>query len=61
MSKMKEKWREQQDERGKTGWPPGMLQDDSHPFSKWLSEKPGARYLASMVAKSIQQDEQEQK
>jgi hypothetical protein len=28
---------------GKTGWPPGMLQDDSRELSKWLASKPDAR------------------
>lgn len=28
---------------GKTGWPPGMLQDDSRELSKWLSSRPDAR------------------
>jgi hypothetical protein len=27
----------------KTGWPPGLLQDDDKKFSKWLSNKLGAR------------------
>jgi hypothetical protein len=31
--------------RSKTGWPPGMLQDDSRGLSEWLSTRPGARYL----------------
>ena len=28
---------------GKTGWPPGLLQDDSKQLSKWLASKPDAR------------------
>lgn len=27
-----------------TGWPPGMLQDDSRELSRWLSTRLGARY-----------------
>lgn len=27
----------------RTGWPPGMLQDDSKELSKWLASKPDAR------------------
>lgn len=26
-----------------TGWPPGMLQDDSKELSKWLASKPDAK------------------
>lgn len=29
---------------GKTGWPPGLLQDDSRGLSKWLANRPGALY-----------------
>ena len=28
---------------GKTGWPPGLLQDDSKGLSKWLSNQPDAK------------------
>ena len=28
---------------GKTGWPPGLLQDDCKGLSKWLSNKPDAK------------------
>ena len=28
---------------GKTGWPPGLLQDDSKGLSKWLSNRPDAK------------------
>ena len=28
----------------KTGWPPGMLQDDDNRLSRWLANRPGARY-----------------
>ena len=28
---------------GKTGWPPGLLQDDSRSLSKWFSNKPDAK------------------
>ena len=31
--------------RPKTGWSPGMLQDDCRELSKWLSTRLGARYL----------------
>lgn len=30
---------------GKTGWPPGLLQDDSKGLSKWLSSKPDAKQV----------------
>lgn len=29
----------------KTGWPPGLLQDDSRELSRWLASRPGARRL----------------
>lgn len=32
----------------KTGWPPGMLQDDCHELSKWLSNRLGARHLVRL-------------
>jgi len=28
----------------KTGWPPGLLQDDDKRLSRWLANRPGARY-----------------
>lgn len=28
----------------KTGWPPGMLQDDDRRLSRWLASRPGARH-----------------
>ena len=28
-----------------TGWPPGLLQDDSRELSSWFSSRPGARRL----------------
>ncbi|WP_341918602.1 hypothetical protein [Polaromonas sp. YR568] len=29
----------------KTGWPPGLLQDDSKQLSKWLASRPDARQI----------------
>ena len=29
----------------KTGWPPGLLQDDCPQLSKWFASKPDARYI----------------
>jgi hypothetical protein len=29
----------------RTGWPPGLLQDDSRQLSKWLANRPGARRI----------------
>lgn len=34
----------------RTGWPPGLLQDDSRGLSKWLASKPDARMLAREAA-----------
>lgn len=30
---------------GKTGWPPGLLQDDSRKLSKWFASRPDALYV----------------
>jgi len=30
---------------GKTGWPPGLLQDDCRALSKWFSTRLDARYV----------------
>ena len=30
-------------EAPRTGWPPGLLQDDSRELSRWLASKPDAR------------------
>lgn len=37
----------------RTGWPEGMLQDDSRELSRWLSNKPGAKRLADEAAQEI--------
>lgn len=42
-------------EQRKTGWPPGMLQDDSREFSVWLASKPEARYLARNAAQAMKE------
>lgn len=33
------------DNGGKTGWPPGLLQDDSRKLSKWFASRPDALYV----------------
>lgn len=38
---------------GKTGWPPGLLQDDSRELSQWFASRPGARELADRRAAEI--------
>lgn len=35
-----------------TGWPPGLLQDDSRPLSRWLAGRADAWRLARLAAKS---------
>jgi hypothetical protein len=35
----------------KTGWPPGLLQDDDRGLSRWLSSRPDARYQLRMNMK----------
>jgi hypothetical protein len=39
----------------KTGWPPGLLQDDSSEFSRWLSSRMDARKNVRSVAKEIEE------
>jgi hypothetical protein len=29
----------------KTGWPPGLLQDDCAKLSRWFASRPDARYV----------------
>ena len=41
---------------GKTGWPPGLLQDDCKGLSKWLSNQPDAR---RRVREALAQPEQD--
>lgn len=37
----------------RTGYPPGMLQDDCRELSRWLASRPGARRQAREVAAAI--------
>lgn len=34
----------------KTGWPPGMLQDDDKKLSQWFASRPDARLRVREVA-----------
>lgn len=45
---------------GKTGWPPGMLQDDSRELSRWLATRPGARRLADEAAARVRAQKEKQ-
>lgn len=38
---------------GKTGWPPGLLQDDSRELSRWFSSRPDARAAVDRVVAEI--------
>jgi hypothetical protein len=38
----------------KTGWSPGMLQDDCRELSKWLSTRVDSRHVAREAAKEIE-------
>lgn len=40
----------------KTGWPPGMLQDDDRKLSRWLSNRIDSRRHAREAAASIGQE-----
>ena len=45
---------------GKTGWPPGLLQDDCKGLSKWLANKPDAkRRVREALAEQPAQQEEE--
>ena len=37
----------------RTGWPPGLMQDDSRELGRWLADKPEARKLAQEAAAEI--------
>jgi len=37
----------------RTGYPAGLLQDDSKEFSQWLASKPGARRQVKEVCKEL--------
>ena len=46
---------EQPDQGGKTGWPPGLLQDDCRGLSKWLASQPDARRRVREAAAALEQ------
>ena len=48
-------WLEQPEQGGKTGWPAGMLQDDSRELSKALASKPDAKRHAREAAQPEQE------
>lgn len=43
-----------QDQQPRTGWPPGMLQDDSRELSGWLATRPGARLQVNRTIAEIE-------
>ena len=38
----------------RTGWPPGMLQDDSRELSRWLANRLDAMRIAREAARKIE-------
>ena len=54
-SKKKRLWEERKASLNvkKTGWPEGLLQDDSKELSKWFASKLDARYI---VRKNLNED-----
>jgi len=44
----------------KTGWAPGMLQDDCRELSKWLSTRVDSRHVARQAAKEIEMSRAEE-
>jgi hypothetical protein len=49
----------QPEQGGKTGWPPGLLQDDCRGLSKWLASQPDARRRVREAVAALEQTEQE--
>ena len=45
----------------RTGWPPGMLQDDSRELSRWFASKPDARRLVREAVARIREGEHGQR
>lgn len=43
----------------KTGWPPGLLQDDDSQLARWFSTRPDARRVVRMVCKEIEDKRKE--
>ena len=41
---------------GKTGWPPGLLQDDSKKLSQWFASRPDARRIVRENARKIERN-----
>jgi hypothetical protein len=39
----------------KTGWPPGLLQDDSRPLSRWFASKPDARRMVRLALLTLKE------
>ncbi len=39
----------------KTGWPPGLLQDDSRPLSRWFASKPDARRMVRLAVATLKE------
>lgn len=39
--------------REKTGWPPGLLQDDCKKLSRWLASRLDARHVVRQVCAEI--------
>lgn len=52
-----EQKRQQPDQGGKTGWPPGLLQDDCRGLSKWLASQPDARRRVREAVAALEQPE----
>lgn len=44
----------------RTGWPPGLLQDDDRGLSKWFASKPDARRLVRERCKEIESEHMNQ-
>lgn len=40
----------------KTGWPPGLLQDDCKKLSRWFASRPDARFVVRQVAAEHERD-----
>ena len=43
----------------RTGWPPGLLQDDCKGLSKWLASRPDARRRVREALEALEKEEKE--
>ena len=47
------------DETGRTGWPPGLLQDDCRELARWFASRLDAREVVRRVCAEIEKSRRE--